>query len=59
MYTTPLLNLTKREFEIDRRVRDLIGKLVRRVATRDDESELQLLQRERVYLMTPKSHWRR
>jgi hypothetical protein len=59
MYTTPLLNLTSREFEISCRMQDLIGKLTRKVATRDEESELQLLQRERLYLMTPKPHWRR
>jgi hypothetical protein len=47
------LNIPSRRWEIDQRIRALIGKLVRMDISRDEESELQMLQRERVSLMTP------
>ena len=54
VWPTCIDNLASREWEIDQRVRVLIGKFVARTATRDDENEFHILQRERVRLMMPK-----
>ena len=49
-------NKPSAEWLIACRLRELTGKLVRQTITRDEEAELQLLQRERVVLMTPRIH---
>jgi len=54
MYDHVLRNTTSREWQIACRIRELVGKLARKKLDRDEESELQLLQRERVRLMMPK-----
>jgi len=43
-----------RSWEIDSRMRQLLGKLVRSALSRDEEWELQFIQKERVRLMTPR-----
>lgn len=55
IWPTCIDNLASREWEIDCRLKELIGKLVSRTISRDEETELHMLQRERVNRMMPKS----